>query len=558
MNLRLTSSAIALAAMTAPAFADVTPEQVWQSWIDYYQGVGYQIKEGGREQAGDTLTLTDVVATGGTAETGSAPASTVSFAFGTVTLSDTGDGKVRTVFSDRATGNVKGTDVDGKPYEVPFTIDMPGNSTVTSGAPEDMTHTFDYPTIDVALTTMKSGDKETPLPIHFTVSGSTGTMQFVAGATAKYDYKLVAERMNLTGDVVTENDETIKFDANMAGLEMSGDMALPQGADIGADMNAAIKAGAQMNGTMKSGPLTATFDFAGTSEDGQPQTSKGNYDGKGFDLTFAMAPEGLVYQGNSDAFTSEITGGQFPFPIKYAAESASFDLQFPVLKSEAAQPFKLAYSLAGLTMGDEIWAMMDPEAKLPRDPASLELDLTGTAKVNEDLLDPTVMAAEADAATDAAPEAGADTATDATGDAAGDATGDTAGTDTADTDAATSPEDETAASAPEPFVPVELNINQFALNAMGAKITANGQLTGPEGGNLTETPVGKLHATFEGVNGLLDTLGSMGLMPEDQLMSARMMLAMFARPVAEGEDKLTTDLEFKEDGSLSANGQPLR
>ena len=68
-------------------------------------------------------------------------------------------------------------------------------------------------------------------------------------------------------------------------------------------------------------------------------------------------------------------GGQFPFPIKYAAESGSFDLQFPVLKSDTAQPFKLAYSLAGLTMGDEIWALFDPEAKLPRDPASLDIDV---------------------------------------------------------------------------------------------------------------------------------------------------------------------------------------
>jgi hypothetical protein len=58
MNLRLTSSALALAAMTAPAFADVTSEQVWQSWVDYYNSAGYQVTEGKREKAGDTLTIT--------------------------------------------------------------------------------------------------------------------------------------------------------------------------------------------------------------------------------------------------------------------------------------------------------------------------------------------------------------------------------------------------------------------------------------------------------------------------------------------------------------------
>ena len=68
MTLRLTSSALALAAMTAPALADVTPEQVMQSWIDYYQTMGYSVTEGGRSKDGSTLTLTDVVFAGGTPE----------------------------------------------------------------------------------------------------------------------------------------------------------------------------------------------------------------------------------------------------------------------------------------------------------------------------------------------------------------------------------------------------------------------------------------------------------------------------------------------------------
>ncbi len=50
----------------------------------------------------------------------------------------------------------------------------------------------------------------------------------------------------------------------------------------------------------------------------------------------------------------------------------------------------------------------------------------------------------------------------------------------------------------------------------------------------------------------------MGLIPEDQLMGTRMMLMMFTKPASEGEDKASTELEFKEDGSLFANGQQLR
>lgn len=129
MNLRLTSSALALAAMTAPAFADVTSEQVWQSWVDYYQSLGYTVTEGKRDKAGDTLTLSDIAISGGV------PDSQVSFSIPQVTLSDSGDGKVKTVFADQMTGEAQGTDPDGESYSLPFTVDMPGNVIVTSARP---------------------------------------------------------------------------------------------------------------------------------------------------------------------------------------------------------------------------------------------------------------------------------------------------------------------------------------------------------------------------------------------------------------------------------------
>ena len=111
----------------------------------------------------------------------------------------------------------------------------------------------------------------------------------------------------------------------------------------------------------------------------------------------------------------------------------------------------------------------------------------------------------------------------------------------------------------EPIVPTQVTINQFALSLMGARITATGELKAAEGADIaTAPPIGQIKAEYEGVNGLVDKLAGMGLIPEDQLMGVRMMLAMFAKPVAEGEDKLTTDLEFKEGGAIFANGQQIQ
>ena len=60
-----------------------------------------------------------------------------------------------------------------------------------------------------------------------------------------------------------------------------------------------------------------------------------------------------------------------------------------------------------------------------------------------------------------------------------------------------------------------------------------------------------------GLNGLLDKLMAMGLIPEDQMMGARMMLGMFAK-VVEGEpDTMTSAVEFK-DKHLFVNGMQLQ
>lgn len=538
MNLRLTSSALALAAMTAPAFADVTPEQVWQSWLDYYQSMGYTVTEGKRDTAGETLTLSQVVIAGGPED------SRVTLDIPQVAL--TGDGgKVTTVYADKITGLATGKNEAGEAYEVPFAVDMPRNSIVTSGAAEDMTHEFDYPQIDLTLTTMKSGDKETALPIKLGVADSSGTFHIVAGSPAKYDYAMKAGKITFAGEGAEAETDKVKFDGTLDGAEISGELALPQGVKPEEDMNAALKAGVVLNGTIKAGALMANFDFAGTSDDGQPQTGSGKYDGKGFDLSFAMSQDGLSYQAGSDAGSFQLTTSDVPFPVSYAIESGSFDLQMPVMKSDEAQPFKFAYSLAGLTLGDDLWNLFDAQGQLPRDPASLDLDVTGTAKVTRDLFDQTANAAADDATAPA----------DATDDATAEGMTDAAPAD--DAEAAADAGAEADAAADQPFAPVDLAINQFALNALGAKITAEGALKAPENGDMT-APLGQIEAHAEGLNALIDKLAAMGVIPQDQLMGVRMGLAMFAKPVAEGEDKLTSQIEFKDGGSIFVNGQQMK
>ncbi|MFN4129622.1 MAG: DUF2125 domain-containing protein, partial [Paracoccaceae bacterium] len=91
------------------------------------------------------------------------------------------------------------------------------------------------------------------------------------------------------------------------------------------------------------------------------------------------------------------------------------------------------------------------------------------------------------------------------------------------------------------------------LNGTGAMTFDNTDLTTFDG---FPAPTGKIDLVIRGGNGLLDKLVAMGVIPQDQAMVTRMMIAMFAKP-GEGPDVLNSSLEFRDKGFF-ANGQRLK
>lgn len=511
MSLRLTSSALALVAMTAPAFAEVNAEQVWQTWVDYYKSSGYTVTEGSREQAGDNLTVKDVVLSYGAEDSVQA-----SVNLPQVTLQTTGDGNIRTVYPDEVTGSFADNSNAEDPVTASFTLAMPGNETVSSGSPEKMTHEFNYPTMALSVDSVKYDDKELATPFKLTVTNSTGTLESTKGDISEYAYDMKSEKADFTLDAAPADGEKFASSGTFEALEAVGTVkANPDMLASEADLNAALKQGMALAGTVKSGAMNTTFDVTAADESGQPTSTSGKTTSEGVDLTFSMSQAGLAYQGAADKTDVEMTVSQMPFPLAYGVEGISFDIQIPVMKADDAQPFKMAYSLAGLTLSDSLWDLFDGQKVLPRDPASFELDVTGLAKVDQDL-----MAAAAEL--------------------------EDASTDGTDMDA-----------AEQPFMPTEVTLNRLALSLLGASAEASGDLKAPEGGDIT-TPVGEVHARYENLNQLFDNLTATGLVPAEQLAGVRMMLAMFAKVDANDANVMTTDIELKEDGSIFANGQQIK
>ena len=112
-------------------------------------------------------------------------------------------------------------------------------------------------------------------------------------------------------------------------------------------------------------------------------------------------------------------------------------------------------------------------------------------------------------------------------------------------------------------IPGEINsavLSDLTIRAAGAEITGNGAFTFDNSDLQTfdglPRPEGEVNFAINGVNGLVDRLIQMGLIPEEQAMMPRMMLGMFATPV--GDDMLTSTIEINSEGHVLANGQRLR
>jgi hypothetical protein len=217
-----------------------------------------------------------------------------------------------------------------------------------------------------------------------------------------------------------------------------------------------------------------------------------------------MSADGMSYGGTGDDAKIAVQISSFPLPIDLSVAQTAFNFAIPVAKGEAAQPFGLLVKFVDLEVSEGLWGMFDPAAQLPRDPATLIVDLSGAAKLLVNILDPK----EAENIGDQPP---------------------------GELDA--------------------LDINELKLSAVGAELTGNGALTFDNSAGMPK-PLGAVDLQLTGANALIDKLVAMGFVPEDQAMGARMMMGLFAVPT--GEDALSSKIEFKEDGGVYANGQRVQ
>lgn len=480
------------------AQADVTAEQVWQSWQSLSKSMG-QTVEGTASRQGDTLTVTDLTISA------EMPDGSMVGTLATVAFRELGDGTVEVTMAPEypvtITTQVKGED----PVEVGLVIKQTGLTMIVSGDDAQMAHDFSADSLVVALDHITGAPDGGTGTFTLTLNGAAGKYLTTGGEQETLSTELSASSLTFGGSAADPaSGGDFRFSGSIEALQSTSSANFPKGVGM-ADMPAALKAGLSTTAALSYGKTTYNIEFKDATSNG---SAKGSADNGG--LAFGMDANALNYGVLTNGTDITVSSTALPFPeVNARIAELAFKMVMPLAQSDTALDFSFLTRIGGLTVSDEIWGMFDPGAVLPRDPATLIIDVVGKAQWLVDIFEQ---------------DPGTTTETPARIDA--------------------------------------LTINQIQLTVAGADVTGSGDFTFDNNDMTTypgmPKPIGQIDARMVGVNGLIDKVIQLGYVPEEQAMGARMMLGMFAKAEEGAEDTLTSTMEFTEDGSIFANGMQIK
>ncbi len=487
----------ALLSSTA-VYADVTAQQVWDDWkaqMGVYGEAGVTI--GSEVASGGTVTVTDL-GIDSAMEGGSIKANLAS-----LVLTENGDGSVDVTMSEDYPMTITNT-TDGVETVVTVALKQTGMSMTVSGTPEEMTYEIAAATYAVVLDSVMEAGVEMPAEVSLTLNNMAGSYVSTPGDLRNIDYVIGAESADVS--VVVTDPETgtaVNFSGKMNDLATTATMAIPLDTS---NPDAMFAAGMAMAGGYTFGASSFVF----SANDPATGDTSGTMTAVSGSTDFSFDKTAMGYDTTTQGLNIELTSAQMPFPVKLSLADMGLGILFPLAKTDVPADWAGYLNLTDLSVNDEIWAMIDAGNALPHDPATVILDLTGTATMLVDVLDPA--------------------------------------------------QQELMNSGAAPGQLNSVAINDLTVRIAGAEVMGTGAFTFDNTDTTTipgmPRPEGSLEVQINGVNGLLDKLVGMGLIPEDQAMMPRMMMGMFATVV--GEDQLTSKIEIDASGGIFANGQQIQ
>ena len=504
--LRGSAPAIVCLFSAQAAYAELTAQDVWSDWRDYLGSSGYEVSAN-EQMLGDTLTISDMTLTLPVPE----EEIMISVVIPSLALRENSDGTV--------SGQIP------SPLPIRFSVAEPGddaevqgelvlthtNMVMTiAGSPDNMTYDHSSDRMELAIgNVIVEGDliPESLYRGRLTMTDWAGTTKMVKGDLRDFDQNYSAG--TVTYDIAFDDpksEDQGELQGTLQQLAVTGTGRIPNDMDP-SDMSMMLKSGFAVDAKISFGSGNSSIRGTGDGENFSMTSSS-----RGGSLAVSMDASQLAYNVEGKGLAVSVTSGAFPFPVSFELGETLFKIAVPVAKSDEEQDFAFGLTLGGFVVSDAIWNLFDPGATLPRDPATIAVDVNGKAKVFVDILDP---------------------------DAAGMLGG----------------------FGSRPGALNALTLNNLLLSAVGARLSGAGDFTFDNTDLETfdgfPRPIGAVELQLDGANALLDSLISMGIVGNEEAMGSRMMMGMLAVP-GDGPDSLKSQIEFNEQGHILANGQRIQ
>ena len=491
------SAGVCVAALLtgAPAAADLSASDVWQSWKDNLALYGEDgVSIGSEDLSGDTLTVSDLVLSM------QEDSSSVTVTIEEITFTENGDGTVSIVMSDTIP-----IEMDDAGTLISITATQSGAELVASGDPDAMNMAVTADQYVISVDRIVEYDEEVPADIRFTMNDIDGSYSITESDLRDLGYALSVASADLLIDVSEpESNDAALVSGRMEGLTANALITLPKDADFD-NPETILGQGLSLEGGYGLTGSTYIFDIKDGSETAAGTASTGPVE-----VGLLVNEDRISYDVATSDLDLQLQAAELPFPVSVSLARYGLGFNMPVSSTDAPAPFSARFDLTEVTVNDEIWMMGDPTGQLPHDPVTARIDLSGEARLFYDLMDPEQ--AEQLAMADVPGEIHSVSLDELTISAVGASVDGSGGFTFDNSDMQTIP------GVPRPEGQVTVNIN--------------------------------------GANRLIDTLVDMGLVPADQAGMGRMMMGMFARTV--GDDQLTSTIEINEQGHILANGQRIR
>ena len=483
------------------AHADVTAQQVWNNWTEQMAFYGQKFTNIGEDLSGNTLTVSGVKIQMSDEE------AAIVAKLGDIVLTENSDGTVDITMGNTYPIKVDLTPQYGDPATVNMTLSQSNMVLKVSGAPDTMIYDFSADSYGIRVDSIE-GDKSVEfvdvaiimLDLSGNFSVSKDTLTNIA-----YFFNMGALDINAH---FNEMDQGGIFQANadIADLSMFANIVIPIDKNLDTKIpsfsdDLAVKGGYSF------GETAYSFDYDVVND-----TGSGSASIKDGNLNFTFDMDGVAYNSEARGIDVNLSiPNKFPFPLHASMANYGFEVLVPLSQSrDGPRDARLAFNLTDLTISELLWNIADPTAVLPRDPVTFAFGVDAQVTPFFDFLDPTQQEA-----------------------------------------------------AMMSNIPGEVNgvqISELTLRGAGAEITGDGAFTFNNTDLQTfdgfPRPEGQATFTINGINGLVEKLIKMGLIPADQAMLPRMMLGMFTTSV--GADTLTSTIKVNAEGHVLANGQRLR